>query len=143
MSMSQTRTALLLNERILEDTFSITRSTELTAPEKERCFALIVMRNNLNIKELVSEIIGRDKTGWKEVVGSISKITGIGLEKLCEKTKVSQLESFGKKDSCAQSEIRWKKLCAKIKTEIAGSKEQSARLNFSKELNTGPATVRG
>ena len=141
MAMSQTRQTLLLNEGILEDTFSITRSTQLLDSEKEQRLALIVMRNNLDIKELVSEIIGRDKTGWKEVVGSISKITGMGLEKLCEKTKVSQLESFGKKESSTQGEECWKKLCEKIKGELATSKEQSARLNFSTELNTGPATA--
>lgn len=133
MAMSQTRQTLLLDEKILEDTFSITRSTQLLDSEKEQGLALIVMRNNLDIKELVSEIIGRDKTGWKEVVGNISKITGMGLEKICEKTKVSQLQSFGKKERCVESELRWTKLCEKIKGEITASKEQSARLNFSTE----------
>ena len=143
MPMSQTRKALILNEEILEEIFSITRSTKLLDSEKEQFLAIIVMRNTLDIKELVSEIIGRDKTGWKEVVGSISKITGMGLEKLCNGPTISQLETFGKKASSAQGELRWKKLCEKIKGEIASSKEQSARLNFSTELNTGPATIRG
>ncbi len=139
MAMSHTRQALVSNENILEEIFSITRSTDLLDPQKEHRLAFIVMQKDLDIKELVSEIIGRNKTGWKEVVGSISKITGMGLEKLCEKTKVSQLESFGKKASNPQGEARWEKLCEKINGELTSSKEQSARLNFSTELNTGPA----
>ena len=137
----QNREVIILNEKLFEEIYTVTRSTQLLDPEKERCLALIVVQNTLDIKELVSEIIGRNKTGWKEVVGSISKITGMGLEKICEETKVSQLESFGKKEHCAQSELRWEDLCKKIKTEIDTSKEQSARLNFSTKSNTGPGTV--
>ena len=108
MPMSRTAQSLVLNENIFEDIFAITRATNILPEDKVAQLAKIVVKNQLGIKPLVAEIIARDRTGYKEVVGQITKLTGFGLSKLCSNQKhFSQLEAFSEKDFCKERNKAW------------------------------------
>ena len=83
----------------------------------------------------------RDRTGWKEVVGKITQITGYGFEDLGiadRYVKQFGLTSFGTTETNGPTTTRWDASVETIQQEIDAEKERCARINFSTELNTVP-----
>lgn len=128
-----------LDEALIDEVYSITRNVAMHDSERLRLLAQFVSKNNLELKILIPEIIHRDRTGWKEVVGKIAKLTGYGFEELGilpNDIKRLNLKSFGPVGSVECMATVWEELCKKIRNEVAEANERSARINFSTELNS-------
>lgn len=113
----------LLAERLpkesLEEIFQMTRIPDFHFKKKQDELADFLSRNQLDLKDLVAKVIKSDKTGWKEVVGNITKITGICFVELeISKANIEKLKAFG---NCIENPIlkkEWRTVISKKLVEI-------------------------
>lgn len=116
--------------QMLDEMFNITRASDTTEPGRTHNFATFIAKHNLSIQEAVDAVIQQDKTGYKEVVGNITKITGHGLKAL--KLSNDRFKAFGNIESDPYRIAQFDEL---VKLKIKEANEHLVRVNFSTELN--------
>lgn len=112
------------NESLLETLFREMRSTSTNDIEKKKVLAITLANSNKNLQNAVAVIVQSEKTGWKEVIGSITKITGCGLEmfQFTDKEK-NQLFHFSNPVQNISVYNEWKNQAEKIQKELSEAKQ--------------------
>ncbi len=101
-----------LPREALEQIFETTRVPNFHFQKKQEEIAEFLNRNNLNLEKFVEIVIKSDKTGWKEVVGGITKITGHGFSDLgiTNKKIIEKLKAFGNCNEDPVTKKDWLKM---------------------------------
>lgn len=97
---------------VVEKFFNITRSTELDVSQKKEALAKVVRNSSYKLPAIMKEVIASDRTGWKEVAGGITKLTGYSPQGLgiTDAETIETLKHFGGDMDHVACQAHWNQL---------------------------------
>ena len=107
--------ALAINPSTLEQIFNITRSTELKEVEKREGLAKLIKQSGQSITNVAKAVYESDRTGHREVIGNITRLTGHALSDLgFTGSEITILKTFGNVHRSGNSIHQWNTLLEQV-----------------------------
>ncbi len=128
-------------KEVIGDIFDVIRFEKGSNPEKLKKVVSYVRQNNLTLPQITKKIVEDNRTGWKEVVSNISKLSGHSFDELGLSPKDTDRilkKNLGANTTSESQKRVWFALHKKVGDEMSQVKDHATGVSFSNEPNNTP-----